>query len=312
MLQSFSLDLYLLQLWGVALDGLFTTVTKQAAYHEALFDTFSRGSYYELDYEHEAANQMEFKREFARRNCKVKIPSVYTKYTTRRVLVTEWIEGTKLADAPQERIRELIPIGVELFLIQLLDFGRFHADPHPGNIYVTDDDQGTLCLLDFGLCSDIDENARRAMTKAIVHLLTGDFDSLVAEDAKELGFLPEDMDTEELKPILKTILTKGLLESGSNLHARKRKLMDISNELNDIFFKYPFSVPPFFALVTRGLGLLEGIALSGDPDFDIFQASLPYARRRAVALLGSRRTWYGWTKKVSSHTTTAASINPNV
>lgn len=149
-------------------------------------------------------------------------------------------------------------------------------------------DDGVLCLLDFGLCSDIDETARRAMTKAIVHLLTGDFDSLVAEDAKELGFLPQDLDTKELQPLLKTILTKGLLESGSNLHQRKRKLMDISNELNDVFFNHPFSVPPFFALVTRGLGLLEGIALSGDPDFDIFQASVPYARRRAVEIMGSQ------------------------
>lgn len=297
MLQSFSLDLFLLQIVGVGLDGLFTTVTKQAAYHEDLFDNFSKGSYCELDYENEAANQIEFKTEFAKRNCKVKVPAVYQDYTTRRVLTSEWINGIKLADAPKERIRELIPIGVELFLIQLLDFGRFHADPHPGNMYVTDD--GVLCLLDFGLCSDIDVKARRAMTKAIVHLLTGDFDSLVGEDAKELGFLPEDLDTEELKPILKSILTKGLLESGSNLHNRKRKLMDISNELNDIFFNYPFSVPPFFALVTRGLGLLEGIALSGDPDFDIFKASLPYARRRALELVGSRKTWYGLKKKIT-------------
>jgi len=86
---------------------------------------------------------------------------------------------------------------------------------------------------------------------------------------------------------LKTILTRGLLESGSNLHARKRKLMEISNELNEVFFKYLFTVPPFFALVTRGLGLLEGIALSGDPSFDIFKASYPFARRRALEVFGA-------------------------
>jgi aarF domain-containing kinase len=125
------------------------------------------------------------------------------------------------------------------------------------------------------------------MTKAIVHLLMRDIDTLVSEDAKELGFLPEDFDTSELKPIMAKVLTTGLLESGSDLHMRKKKLMDISNELNQIFFQYPFSVPPFFALVTRGLGLLEGIALSGDPDFDIFQASAPYARRRAVEIMGA-------------------------
>lgn len=141
-------------------------------------------------------------------------------------------------------------------------------------------------LLDYGLCAVVDEKDRNAMTAAIVHLLTRDFDALVTNDTKQLGFLPADFDTTELKPILTKILTVGLVESGSNLRQRQRKLMEISNELNEVFFRYPFSVPPFFALVTRGLGLLEGIALQGDPDFDIFQASAPYARRRAVSLLG--------------------------
>ena len=65
------------------------------------------------------------------------------------------------------------------------------------------------------------------MTAAIVNLLQGDFHSLIAEDAKALGFLPQDMDVTELKPILTKILTEGLLESGSNLHERKRKLLDM-------------------------------------------------------------------------------------
>ena len=289
MLQSFSLDLFLLQLLGEVMDGFVTTFTKQAPYHRDLFNTFAMGSYSELDYDNEAANQLLFRRELSQRGCRVKIPNVYLQHTTQRVLTTEWIDGVRLADASRERIRQLIPDGVELFLIQLLDIGMFHSDPHPGNLYVTDDGHGdsVLCLLDFGLCAEVDKKARRAMTKAIVHLLTGDFDALVAEDAKELGFLPDDLDTDELKPILKTILTKGLLESGSDLHRRKRKLMEISNELNDVFFNYPFSVPPFFALVTRGLGLLEGIAISGDPDFDIFRASMPYATRRAMEMMGT-------------------------
>lgn len=120
------------------------------------------------------------------------------------------------------------------------------------------DDEGILCLLDFGLTAEVDAKSRNAMTKAIVSLLYRDFDTLVGHDAKELGFLPEDFDTSELKPILAKVLVGGVLESGSNLRQRKRKLQEISNELNEIFFRYPFQVPPFFALVTRGLGLLEG------------------------------------------------------
>lgn len=132
------------------------------------------------------------------------------------------------------------------------------------------------------------------MTKAIVHLLMRDFDALVSEDAIELGFLPADFDSSRLKPLLSKILTVAIVEPGSsNLHKRKKKLLEISNELNEVFFQFPFSVPPFFALVTRGLGLLEGIALTGDPDFDIFEASAPFATKRAVAILGSHgmRQW---------------------
>jgi aarF domain-containing kinase len=286
--KAFGLDLFLLQIWGDCMDAFTNVFTKQVPFHSAFFDAFSKGSYSELDYENEAFNQMYFQKELAARNCKVKVPNVYQDHSTRRVLTTEWIEGVKLADSSKETIRELIPIGVELFLTQLLDIGAFHSDPHPGNLLVTLD--GTLCLIDFGLCAEVEESARRAMTKAIVHLLYQDFDSLIHNDTKELGFLPPDFDTEELTPILTKILTGGLLQSGSNLKKRKRKLMEISNELNEIFFRYPFQVPGFFALVTRGLGLLEGIALVGDPDFDIFMASAPYATKRAVSILGRQAT----------------------
>lgn len=222
--------------------------------------------------------------ELRARKCPVKVPDVYFEYTTERILTTEWIEGIKLADSPPATIRRLIPVGVELFLTQLLDIGTFHADPHPGNLLVTED--GTLCLLDFGLTATVDPKARDAMTNAIVNLLYRDFDTLISQDTKALGFLPHDFDTTELKPLLTKVLTGGVLESSSNLRQRTRKLQEISNELNEIFFRYPFQVPPFFALVTRGLGLLEGIALTGDPNFDIFRASAPFATRRAVGLIG--------------------------
>ncbi|CAJ1931572.1 unnamed protein product [Cylindrotheca closterium] len=287
MLESFSLDLFLLQMYGSTVDTFTSTFTKQPPYHRAFFDSFSHGSYSELDYENEAKNQMLFQHEFATRglNHKVKIPNVFVDYSTQRVLTTEWIDGIPLAHSPAPIIQKLIPVGVDLFLTQLLDIGTFHSDPHPGNILVTAD-KGILCLLDFGLCVKVEPEERRSMTKALVHLLYRDFDKLVDQDSKDLGFLPQDFDTEEIKPILIKVLNGGLLEAGSDMKNRKRKFMEISSELNEIFFKYPFQVPPFFALVTRGLGLLEGIALSGDPNFDIFQASLPFvASRRAVSLL---------------------------
>jgi predicted unusual protein kinase regulating ubiquinone biosynthesis (AarF/ABC1/UbiB family) len=75
---------------------------------------------------------MFFQKELAKRNLPVVVPNVYTEYSTERVLTTQWIDGIKLADSGKEKIRELVPVGVELFLIQLLDIGVFHSDPHAG------------------------------------------------------------------------------------------------------------------------------------------------------------------------------------
>jgi len=182
MLRSVSLDLYLLHHFAVAYDAIVTKLTHQSAYHVGLVDAFAKGSYQELDYKNEAANQIRFATEFLRRKCPVHVPKVYLDYTTRCVLTSEWIDGIKLSDAPNDVIKSLIPVGVELFLTQLLDIGTFHADPHPGNLCVRNHNQ--LVLLDFGLCATIDEQSRMAMTAAIVHLLAGDFDTLVSVDAK--------------------------------------------------------------------------------------------------------------------------------
>jgi len=292
--ETVTLDLFLLMSYGKLVDKFCSIFTNQIPYHETFINGFANGSFMEMNYVNEANNQIYFRNELHKRFHstkkkvveKVIVPKVYEEYTTQRILVSEWIDGVPLAQSPPQQIRQLIPIGVELFLCQLLDVGAFHADPHPGNLYVTtskvDGVTPILCLLDFGLVANVSIEARTSMTKAIVNLLQGDYDTLIARDAKDLGFLPVDMDVTELKPVLKTILKNGLVDAGSNLHDRKRRLMSISDELNEVFFQHPFSVPPFFALVTRGLGLLEGIALTGDPNFDIFQASYPYAKRRAI------------------------------
>jgi aarF domain-containing kinase len=110
--KAFSLDLFLLQMWGDFMDAFTSVFTKQVPFHSKFFDAFSQGSYFELDYENEAQNQIYFQRELANRHSKVKVPDVYEEYSTRRVLTSEWIEGVKLADSSNETIRELIPIGV--------------------------------------------------------------------------------------------------------------------------------------------------------------------------------------------------------
>merc|ERR550532_3940732 len=185
-------DLYIMRKFAKVVEKLRTTFTYNRPYDVQLLDTFASASLKELDYINEAANQEEFRRQFMHQmGSKVYIPAVHDQWTTRKVLVTEWIEGEKLAESSNDVINTLTPVGVECFLAQLLDTGRFHADPHPGNLLVTK--TGRLALIDFGLCAEVPLPDTKNMTLAIVHLMQGDVPSLVG-DAINLGFLPSEVD----------------------------------------------------------------------------------------------------------------------
>jgi len=286
-------DIYILRIVARSWQWLKTTFTAQRPFDVALLDTFASATIKELDYLNEARNQRLCKEELEPRlRDKIYVPRVYDEHTTRKVLVTEWIEGAQLAKSPPEVINRLIPVGVECFLIQLLETGFFHADPHPGNLLVTP--EGRLALIDFGLMADVPIQDTKTMTKTIVHLMQGDVPGLV-EDAIELGFLPEDVDKSSLTPVLQQVFDSAQLavtdqvKSGLTFRAvqgRRKQFMAVSFDLNKIFYTYPFLVPDYFALITRAMIVLEGIAVTGDPEFDLFKAAYPYSLRRAVKLFG--------------------------
>jgi len=286
-------DIYILRLVARTTQWIKSNLTYQRPFDVALLDTFANATIKELDYLNEADNQIRCKETLEpRQKDKIYIPKVYEKHTTRKVLVTEWIEGEQLAKSPSSVINKLIPVGVECFLIQLLETGFFHADPHPGNLLVTPD--GKLALIDFGLMADVPIQDTKTMTKTIVHLMQGDVPGLV-EDAVELGFLPEDVDKSSLTTVLQKVFDSAQLavtdqvKSGLTYKAiqgRRKQFWAVSFDLNKIFYLYPFLVPDYFALITRAMIVLEGIAVTGDPDFDLFKAAYPYSLKRAVGLFG--------------------------
>ena len=131
-------DLYLLGNWARFVESVKKIlIPKQRPYDIQLIDAFCRGAYGELDYEHEAANQRRFKEAIANGPASLRdvhVPEV--RLATRRVLVSDWVEGERLSQASQPTIKRLVPLGVELFCWQLLDLGFYHCDPHPGNLLV--------------------------------------------------------------------------------------------------------------------------------------------------------------------------------
>jgi len=275
-------------------------VNQPKPYDVALLDTFARASYLELDYLHEAENQERFRRELLpKMKGQIHIPRVVPEGTSRKVLTTEWVLGEQLAKSPPDVINRLVPHGVQCFLTQLLDVGFFHSDPHPGNLLVTP--EGQLAIIDFGLCAHVAKPDSDAITAGLVHLMQGDVPALI-QDAIVLGFLPADVETVELLPALQRVFDQGRAvqaemqrqqaEEGAaqpryQVQRRRKQFRAISNELNQVFFEHPFMVPEYFALITRALVVLEGIAVTGDPDFDLFTSAYPYAAARAVHVFGA-------------------------
>ena len=244
----------------------------------ALIDELGRRVFEEMDYLNEADNAEKF-RDLHRQNQRIAVPSIYRDVTSRRVLTMEWIDGVKLTNL--DAVRELgidpddmVEVGVNCSLQQLLEHGFFHADPHPGNLLALKD--GRLCYLDFGMMSEVSRDSRTGLIQAVVHLVNRNFGKL-SKDFVTLGFLAEDVNLEPIVPAFEKVFSQAL-QAGVN----RMDFKAVTDDMSGVMYKFPFRVPPYYALIIRSLVTLEGIALSVDPEFKILGAAYPYFARRLM------------------------------
>ena len=244
----------------------------------ALIDELGKRVFEEMDYLNEAKNAEKFK-ELHLHNSKIAVPKIYKETTSRRVLTMEWIDGTKLTNI--EGVKklgidpdEMIEIGVQCSLEQLLEHGFFHADPHPGNLLALED--GRLCYLDFGMMSEVTRSSRSGLIQAVVHLVNKNFDKL-SQDFVKLGFLSEKVNLEPIVPAFQDVFINAV-----ELGVSKMDFKSVTDDMSGVMYKFPFQLPPYYALIIRSLLTLEGIALSVDPDFKILGAAYPYFARRLM------------------------------
>jgi hypothetical protein len=225
---------------------------------------------------------------------------VYDELCTRRILVSEWIDGKKLSDASPSEIARVIPLAQEAFLTQLFETGFFHADPHPGNLLLLDEPTAEgyeLALIDCGLMASIGEEDRDHMISAVIHLANKDYASLV-DDFIRLQILPEDSNRAAIIPLMDKALSPYVMGGGAKKYAEElNKLYGIEDGsmqskvggfqamtqdaltvLNDI----PFSIPPYFAIIGRAIVTLEGVALTGNPDYGIIMEAYPFIARKLL------------------------------
>ena len=249
-----------------------------------IIDEFGRSLFEEIDYRQEAANAERFARLFAS-NPAVIVPRVDRSLSARRVLTTTWINGTKLQQRQELEAQRLDPTalirtGVIAGLQQLLEFGYFHADPHPGNLFALPGRTGALghvAYVDFGMMDSISDADRLTLTGAVVHLINRDFTGL-AHDFVDLGFLNPNTDLTPIIPALEEVLGGAL---GDNVGSFNFKA--ITDRFSELMYAYPFRVPARFALIIRAVVSQEGLAMRLDPSFRIIRVAYPYVARRLLA-----------------------------
>jgi predicted unusual protein kinase regulating ubiquinone biosynthesis (AarF/ABC1/UbiB family) len=274
--EQLSLDLYLIR-WASTWLGPWLPLNLGSTL-TAVVDEFGRKLFEEIDYLHEGRNCERFA-EYFRDDPDVYVPRIFWAYSTRRVLTLEWIDGIKLTDVERIRaanleVKQLVRIGVVAALKQLLEYGFFHADPHPGNLFALTD--GRMAYIDFGMMDQLTEEMKEYLVDALVHLVDRDYNALI-DDFIHLGFLQSDVGRQELIPALEKVLADVLTQEVVNFNFKTA-----TDQFSDLMYRYPFQVPSHFALVIRSLVTQEGVALSLYPQFRIVGVAYPYVAKRLL------------------------------
>ena len=273
--EQITLDLYIVRNIAAWLNSNIGLIRSDLV---ALIDELGRRVFEEMDYLNEANNAETF-RDLHSHNPRIAVPAIYREATSRRVLTMEWINGVKLTNLEAVRAMgidpdDMVEVGVSCSLQQLLEHGFFHADPHPGNLLALED--GRLCYLDFGMMSEVSRESRTGLIQAVVHLVNRNFSKL-SKDFVTLGFLAEDVNLEPIVPAFESVFSQAL-EMGVN----RMDFKSVTDDMSGVMYKFPFRVPPYYALIIRSLVTLEGIALSVDPNFKILGAAYPYFAQRLM------------------------------
>jgi len=243
-----------------------------------LLDEFAENLLEELDYTLEATNIQAFQSNFFG-DTTVKIPDVYPELSSEKVLVMEWINGVRCTDTETITrmgvpVSEFINVGVEAQTRQLLEFGLFHGDPHPGNIFALQD--GRIAYVDFGSVAELSLFDKETLVDCVVYAMDEDFIG-IAEAMSGLGFI---MPGTDLKPIARALQKMWLDAVGRDM--RDFNLRTVTREFSKLVYEYPIRVPERFALVIRTLLTQEGICLTLNPDFRLLEVAYPVIAKRIL------------------------------
>ncbi|XP_057550217.1 uncharacterized aarF domain-containing protein kinase At1g71810, chloroplastic isoform X1 [Amaranthus tricolor] len=263
---AIALDIFILRFVA----GIIRRAGKFNTDLQGVVDEWASSLFREMDYRKEAKNGLKFRNLYGGLP-DVVVPQMYIDKTTQKVLIMDWVEGQKLAEVKD---LYLVEVGVYCSFNQLLEFGFYHADPHPGNLLRTYD--GKLAYLDFGMMGEFKEELRDGFIEACLHLVNRDYDAL-AKDFVTLGLLPPTADrdavTKALTGVFQNAVAKGI---------RNISFGDLLGDLGITMYKFKFRIPSYFSLVIRSLAVLEGIAISFNPDYKVLGSTYPWIAKKVL------------------------------
>lgn len=240
---------------------------------QGIYGECARILWEETDYLNEGRNADTFRRNFRSEDW-VRVPRVYWKYASPKVLTLEYLPGIKISNyeaieaAGLDRSR-LAQLGAKAYLHQLLTKGFFHADPHPGNIAASSD--GALIFYDFGMMGQIKNNVREKLMDTLLGVAQKD-STLVVDSLIELGAL---VPTGDLTPVRRSI--QYMLDNFMDKPFEEQSIDAISEDLFEIAYGQPFRFPATFTFVMRAFSTLEGVGKGLDPQFSFMEVAQPFA-----------------------------------
>lgn len=237
-----------------------------------IIDAFDHSIHIEIDYINELINMTHFASNFEDDDT-IHIPIAYSQYCTSKVLTMEFIEGTKVSDVfesdSEEFDRPLLAKRVlDSFMKQVLIDGFYHDDPHPGNIFIQENN--VVCYIDLGSMGILDDDFRKNLSDLLMLIADQDVKGVINQFIY-MGVLDYDMDTTDLKRDLRDLFFRYFNSNTGGLN-------DILDKLLDLMKDYGIILPNDFVTMARGISMIENVAVSLDPDVDIMASIEPVAK----------------------------------
>ena len=260
----------------------------------ALVEEFAFTSLEEIDYLHEATSAERFAQDFAD-DSRVSVPELVWERTTRRVLTLQDVTAIKINDVDGLRAAGIDPSDVAtefaaVMFDQLFLSGYFHADPHPGNIFVTPlsgagvvEANGSrawkFTFIDFGMMGEVPKALRQGLRKLVIAAASRDGKGMV-DGIRGVGVLLPSADTAELERAMTKLFARfGGMGFAELQEVDPREFRAFALEFGDLVRSLPFQLPENFLLIVRAMSLTSGMCSSLDPTFNIWDAVEPYSSK---------------------------------